>query len=1078
MPLLPGLSSVLVIGSGPIIIGQAAEFDYAGTQALKALREEGLRTILVNSNPATIQTDPDMADAIYFEPLLAEALIPVLEKERPDGLLPTLGGQVGLNVAMDLQQSGILDQLGIRLMGTTTQTIKVAEDRALFKQLMQQIGEPVPVSHIVESVSTALAVAEELGFPLIVRPAFTLGGTGGGVAYNATELERIAGGGIKASPIGQVLLERSLLGWKELEYEVVRDGADNCIVICNMENIDPMGVHTGDSIVVAPSQTLSDKEYQQLRSAAIRIIRSLGVEGACNVQFALDPESFNYYVIEVNPRLSRSSALASKATGYPIAKIAAKIAVGSTLPELRNQVTGQTSAAFEPALDYVVVKIPRWPFDKFDFADRTLGPQMKATGEVMAIDRSLVGAFCKALASLETPRDWLYLSTVNDLSGPALENLLRNATDERIFAIFEAFKRGYSLEQVHSLSGVDRFFLATFERISQLEAELGDPEGASENAIRRAYRAGFPVERIANYARLSVSEVEAVLHQAQLPRSFRYVDTCAAEFEATTPYYYSVAGEASDQPADPPGSSLVVLGSGPIRIGQGIEFDYCSVHAVKALRGAGERAVIINNNPETVSTDFDTADALYFEPLTVEHVHNALEAAGARGVIVQFGGQTALNLARPLADRGWPILGTPVSSLEAAEDRELFDALVERIGVPRPAGAAVRDVEAAVHAAEQVGYPVVVRPSFVLGGRAMEIVYTEEELRRHPAFHLRYLHEYPVLVDHFLGGKEVEVDCIADHTGAILIPGIMEHVERAGIHSGDSMAVYPPQTVSPEEQERVTSLATKLCQALGVVGLLNVQFIIYQDDVWCLEANPRASRTVPFLSKVTGINMVQAATRCMLGQSLAEQGLPTGLLPEQPLVAIKAPVFSFEKIDQLDVHLGPEMKSTGEVMGLAATYGQALRKAFLSAGTHLVPEGGVLITVADRDKPEAVNIAERFAALGYTLYATGGTATFLQQAGLPVQAVPKISEGHKNPVDLIREGIVSFLINTPGPDRRIEEEARLIRRASVMRRIPCVTSLDTARALLTALEDGRRTGVDAASALGEYLAGASAGASA
>lgn len=1078
MPLLPGLSSVLVIGSGPIIIGQAAEFDYAGTQALKALREEGLRTILVNSNPATIQTDPDMADAIYFEPLLAEALIPVLEKERPDGLLPTLGGQVGLNVAMDLQQTGILDQLGIRLMGTTTQTIKVAEDRALFKQLMQQIGEPVPVSHIVESVSTALAVAEELGFPLIVRPAFTLGGTGGGVAYNAAELERIAGGGIKASPIGQVLLERSLLGWKELEYEVVRDGADNCIVICNMENIDPMGVHTGDSIVVAPSQTLSDKEYQQLRSAAIRIIRSLGVEGACNVQFALDPESFNYYVIEVNPRLSRSSALASKATGYPIAKIAAKIAVGYTLPELRNQVTGQTSAAFEPALDYVVVKIPRWPFDKFDFADRTLGPQMKATGEVMAIDRSLVGAFCKALASLETPRDWLYLSTVKDLSGPALENLLRNATDERIFAIFEAFKRGYSLEQVHSLSGVDRFFLATFERISQLEAELGDPEGASENAIRRAYRAGFPVERIAYYARTSVPEVEAVLHQAQLPRSFRYVDTCAAEFEATTPYYYSVAGEASDQPADPPGSSLVVLGSGPIRIGQGIEFDYCSVHAVKALRGAGERAVIINNNPETVSTDFDTADALYFEPLTVEHVHNALVAAGARGVIVQFGGQTALNLARPLADRGWPILGTPVSSLEAAEDRELFDALVERIGVPRPAGAAVRDVEAAVHAAEQVGYPVVVRPSFVLGGRAMEIVYTEEELRRHPAFHLRYLQEYPVLVDHFLGGKEVEVDCIADHTGAILIPGIMEHVERAGIHSGDSMAVYPPQTVSPEEQARVTSLATKLCQALGVVGLLNVQFIIYQDDVWCLEANPRASRTVPFLSKVTGINMVQAATRCMLGQSLAEQGLPTGLLPEQPLVAIKAPVFSFEKIDQLDVHLGPEMKSTGEVMGLAATYGQALRKAFLSAGTHLVPEGGVLITVADRDKPEAANIAERFATLGYTLYATGGTASFLQQAGLPVQAVPKISEGHKNPVDLIREGIVSFLINTPGPDRRIEEEARLIRRASVMRRIPCVTSLDTARALLTALEDGRRVGADSASALGEYLAGASAGASA
>ncbi|HYE76925.1 MAG TPA: carbamoyl-phosphate synthase large subunit, partial [bacterium] len=1017
---------------------------------------EGLRTILVNSNPATIQTDPDMADAIYFEPLQPDALVPIIARERPDGILPTLGGQVGLNLAMDLHQRGVLEEYGVRLLGTSPRTIRVAEDRAAFKGLMQAIGEPVPESRIVQSIEETLAAGEAMGLPLIVRPAFTLGGTGGGVAYTLRELEEIASGGLKASPIGQLLLERSLLGWKEIEYEVVRDGADNCITICNMENLDPMGVHTGDSIVVAPSQTLSDQEYQRLRTASIKIIRALGVEGACNVQLALDPASFGYYVIEVNPRLSRSSALASKATGYPIAKIAAKIAVGYTLPELKNQVTGQTSAAFEPALDYVVAKVPRWPFDKFAVADRTLGPQMKATGEVMAIDRSLVGVFLKALSSLETPRDWLYLSTVSHLSGNALEGILRNATDERLFAVLEALKRGYSLDKIHSLSGIDRFFLEAFQRISALEAALAETEGQDLATILRAYRAGFPLERIAFYTGRPLRELEAFIEGSGVHRSFRLVDTCAAEFEAATPYYYSVAGEGSDLTAPAsPGAALAVLGSGPIRIGQGIEFDYCSVHAVKALRQAGRVAVIVNNNPETVSTDFDTADHLFFEPLTTEHVLNALKASGARGVIVQFGGQTALNLARPLADRGIPILGTPVESLEAAEDRELFDALVERIGVPRPAGAAVRAVDDALAAAHRVGYPVVVRPSFVLGGRAMEIVYTDEELRQHPVWHQPDLQEYPVLVDQYLVGQEVEIDCIADGRGGVLIPGIMEHVERAGIHSGDSMAVYPTQSVRQTALDLIAEYSIRLCQALGVVGCLNVQYIVQGEQVWCLEANPRASRTVPFLSKITGINMVHAATRCMLGESLAAQGLPTGLLPARPLVAVKAPVFSFEKIGQLDISLGPEMKSTGEVMGLAPTYAQALRKAFLGAGTSLVPGGGVLITVADRDKPEAVAIARRFAALGYRLYATGGTAKYLSERGLTVEAVPKISEGHKNPVDLIREGAVSFLINTPGPDKRVEEEARLIRRASVVRRIPGITSLDTAEALLTALEEAR-----------------------
>ncbi|MEO7993416.1 MAG: carbamoyl-phosphate synthase large subunit [bacterium] len=1070
MPRRTDLKSVLVIGSGPIIIGQAAEFDYAGTQALKALREEGIRTVLVNSNPATIQTDPDMADAIYFEPLRVEALIPILRKERPEGLLPTLGGQVGLNLAMELHRSGILEELGIELLGTSPHTIHVAEDRAAFKQLMQEIGEPVPVSHIVENLRTAVQVADEMGFPLIVRPAFTLGGTGGGVAYTLAQLEEICGRGLKASPIGQVLLERSLLGWKELEYEIVRDGADNCITICNMENLDPMGVHTGDSIVVAPSQTLSDKEYQLLRTAAIKIIRALGVEGACNCQFALDPESFNYFVIEVNPRLSRSSALASKATGYPIAKVAAKIAIGYTLPELINPVTGQTTAAFEPALDYVVAKVPRWPFDKFALADRTLGPQMKATGEVMAIDRTLAGVFLKALASLETPHDWMYLATVNGLSGPLLEDMLRNATDERLFAVLEAFKRGYSVEKVHSLSGIDQFFLDAFLQISHMEAALGEPD-APVSTIAAAYKLGFPIERIAFYSGRPADEIEQVLRAGHHHRSFRYVDTCAAEFEAATPYYYSVAGEVTEPRLSATMEPYAVLGSGPIRIGQGIEFDYCSVHAVKALRAAGRRAVIINNNPETVSTDFDTADDLFFEPLTTEHVHDVLTATGTKGVIVQFGGQTALNLARPLLDRGWTILGTPVASLEAAEDRELFDALVERIGVPRPAGAAVRTIDAAIVAANRVGYPVVVRPSFVLGGRAMEIVYTEEELRQHPAFRLPHLQKYPVLVDHYIVGLEAEVDCIADHTGAVLIPGLMEHVERAGIHSGDSMAVYPPQSLTPEIQAQLAELATRLCRELKVVGLLNVQFIVRGDEVYCLEANPRASRTVPFLSKITGINMVAAATRCMLGETLAQQGLPEGLLPERPLVAVKAPVFSFEKIDQLDVNLGPEMKSTGEVMGLAPTYALALRQAFVAAGTHLVPTGGVLITVADRDKAEAVAIAERFLRLGYQLYATGGTARYLIERGLDVTAIPKISEGHKNPVDLIREGAVSYLINTPGPDKRVEEEARLIRRASVMRRIPCITSLDTAVALLRALEDVQQNALSPAFSLDEFLRG-------
>ncbi len=1036
-PPAPKPRKVLILGSGPIVIGQAAEFDYAGTQACKALREEGITTVLVNSNPATIMTDEGVADRVYLEPLNVESVERVIARERPDALLPTLGGQTGLNLATELAAAGVLERYHVRLLGASIETIRTAEDREAFKQMLIEIGEPVPVSRVCETLEDAEQFASEVGLPLVVRPAYTLGGTGGGFVTTEAELHAIAQRGLDASPIHQVLIERSLWGWKEIEYEVMRDGADTCITVCNMENLDPMGVHTGDSIVVAPAQTLSDRDHQMLRSSAIRIIRALKLEGGCNVQFALDPKSSQYYVIEVNPRVSRSSALASKATGYPIARVAAKVAIGRRLDEVRNEVTGRTYAAFEPTLDYCVVKIPRWPFDKFPAGDRRLGTQMASTGEVMAIERTFEAAVMKALRSLEQK------PPAADELRP--RDLVDKPNDRRLFALLAALRGGAKPELLAERSGVDRWFIDRLASIVRLEKEGDVP------ALRRA---GFSDVQIAALRGEVVAPAKP---------TYKLVDTCAAEFEAATPYYYS-CWEEEDEARAESGRTAMVLGSGPIRIGQGIEFDYCSVHAAWALREAGVRAVLINSNPETVSTDFDTSDRLYFEPLDVDSAMQVAREEAVDGVLVQFGGQTAINLAQPLADRGVGILGSSVEAIDLAEDRRAFADALRAIGIRQPVGGTTTSVEEAVDIAEKAGYPVLVRPSYVLGGRAMEIVRDSRELRRYMVWAIGAMPRGTVLVDKYLQGVEVEVDAITDGE-TVVIPGVMQHVERAGVHSGDSYAVYPAPGLEPREVDEVVDYTIRIARHLRLRGLLNVQYVVHRGKVYVLEVNPRASRTVPFLSKVTGVPMVKLATRVMLGDKLAALGQVTGLVPPRDLVAVKAPVFSMSKLPAVDSYLGPEMKSTGEAIGIDRTLPGALRKAFAASGVQVPRGGAVLLTIANADKPEMFSIVSRLVQLGCELVATDGTARALRQAGFSPRVVAKIGEEGPTVLDVITAGEVDLVINTmsnvyeePGEEGGpVIKDGFEIRRAAVERRIPCLTSLDTAAALLestaTAVQD-------------------------
>lgn len=1036
---------ILVIGSGPIIIGQAAEFDYAGTQACRSLREEGYEVVLVNSNPATIMTDEDIADRVYIEPISVEFITEVIRKERPYGLLATLGGQVGLNMAVELSNQGVLDKYNVKLLGTSLEAIKQAEDRELFKEAMKRIGQPVPESDIFSDVDKAVEFAGSIGYPIIIRPAYTLGGTGGGIAHNEEEMYMIALRGIKLSPIHQILVERSVAGWKEIEYEVMRDSADNCIIVCNMENIDPVGVHTGDSIVVAPSQTLNDIQYQMLRTASVNIIRYLEIEGGCNVQYALDPNSNQYYVIEVNPRVSRSSALASKATGYPIAKVAAKVATGMTLDQITNAVTGETKACFEPSLDYVVTKFPRWPFEKFNLADRTLGTQMKATGEVMAIDRTLEGSLLKAIRSLEIGLDHIALKKIEHETPEQLLERLQLIDDERIYVVAQALRAGISVEKIHYITKIDLFFINKIKNIVMVERDLAE-KGLDADVLRRAKRYSFPDTVIARYAKTTPEEVEKARKAQGLVPTFKYVDTCAAEFEAHTPYYYSAY--AKEDEVKPLGDkSVIVLGSGPIRIGQGVEFDYCSVHSSWALRKAGMKSIIINNNPETVSTDFDTSDGLYFEPLTVDDVMEVVRKENPVGVIAQFGGQTAINLAGPLAQRGVKILGTSVDSIDMAEDRERFDELLAKLGIPRPVGALVTSHEEAIAAAKKLNYPLIVRPSYVLGGRAMEIVYNDKELDTYMKEAVVASKDHPVLIDRYMVGMEVEVDAISDGVD-VCIPGIMEQIERAGVHSGDSMAVYPPQHLSKDIQEQIVDYTKRIACGLHVKGIVNIQYIVANGELNVIEVNPRSSRTVPFISKVTGINMIEMATRISLGASLKDLGLPLGLAPQRPYVAVKAPVFSFSKMGLVEIALGPEMKSTGEVMGIGHTYADALFKAVNGANMRIPEKGQILITVADRDKEEASQLAKGFIDLGYHIQATGGTGKYFKDHGIDCTIVNKIHEGKDNCADHVRQGNVDLMLNTLTYGKRPERDGFQLRRLAVEMGVPCLTSLDTAREVL------------------------------
>jgi len=1055
-------SKVLIIGSGPIIIGQAAEFDYAGTQACKAMREEGIISVLVNSNPATIMTDEDIADIVYIEPLTVEVVTRIIERERPDGLLPTLGGQTGLNLAVKLADAGILDRYKVRALGTPIQTIRKAEDRELFKQLLISIGEPVPRSAAVNTQEEAMRAALEIGLPLIVRPAYTLGGTGGGLANTWEELGRTAAIGLAASPIHQVLLEESVVGWKEIEYEVMRDSADNCVTVCNMENIDPMGVHTGDSMVVAPSQTLTDKEYQMLRTASLKIIRALGIEGGCNIQFALNPMSNDYYVIEVNPRVSRSSALASKATGHPIARVAAKIAVGKKLDEIPNQVTGKTMASFEPALDYVVVKIPHWPLDKFSSADRLIGTQMKATGEVMAIDRCFEASLQKAVRSLDSGKRSLLWEDPDWGREESISRCVQEPNDLRLWAVMAALRRGTAPEAVSKQSKIDLWFIAKLQNIIDTEKKLLT-HAFTPGLLRQAKRLGFSDEQLGILTDRLPEQVKQLRNSWDIRPVYKMVDTCAAEFDASTPYFYSTYEEENEAlPIET--KKAVVIGSGPIRIGQGIEFDYCSVHAAWALQESDFKSIMVNSNPETVSTDFDTSDRLYFEPLDEESLRNILENEGAEGdtpaSIVQFGGQTAINLAEPLFRSGMPLLGSGTEAIDLAEDRRRFEGFLDGLGIPQPPGAGVTSLDEALNTARLIEYPVVIRPSYVLGGRAMEIVHNASELTRYMSLALELNTRRPVLIDRYLEGKEVEVDAIADGE-TVLIPGVMEHIERAGVHSGDSLAIHPGVNLTDSEVETIVDYTIRIGLSLKIRGLMNIQFVVMpgnttqRPSVYVLEVNPRASRTVPFLSKATGVPMVNVATKVMLGKSLKEQGYATGLWPRQNLVAIKAPVFSTSKLLGADSYLGPEMKSTGEVMGIDHTLDGALAKVLLAADLMLAPQGAILLSIADRHKAEALPLIRKLSQLGYRLYATEGTAAMIEAAGLAVTMTSKkISEGHPNVIDVINGGTVNGVVNTITGGRIPLRDGFEIRRAAAEKHIPCFTSLDTARVAVDVLDKG------------------------
>jgi carbamoyl-phosphate synthase large subunit len=1064
------LKKVMVIGSGPIIIGQAAEFDYAGTQACRALKEEGLQVVLVNSNPATIMTDTHIADRVYIEPLTVEFLEEIISKERPEGLLATLGGQAGLNLAVKLSEQGILEKYNVELLGTSLEAIKKAEDRELFKETMQKLGEPIPASRIVEDVAAAVQFANEIGYPLIVRPAYTMGGSGGGIADTEEELIAIVIRGIKYSMIGQVLIERSVAGWKEIEYEVMRDSNDNCITVCNMENFDPVGVHTGDSIVVAPSQTLSDHEYQMLRSASLRIIRELGIAGGCNAQYALDPDSDQYYVIEVNPRVSRSSALASKATGYPIAKVSAKIAIGYSLDEITNAVTQKTKACFEPALDYCVVKFPRWPFDKFIFADHTLGTQMKATGEVMSIDRNFEGAILKAVRSLEIGVNRLHMEKMDEWDDAKVFKSLNRINDERIFVVAEALRRGIAtVDEVHAVTKIDEWFLSKIKHITDMENRIVESE-LTPTLMLAAKKLGLADRSIAEITGKTMDEIRVTRKTMNILPCYKMVDTCAAEFEAATPYYYSTFSAQEDEVLTSDKRKVLVLGSGPIRIGQGVEFDYCSVHSVWALRELGIEAIIVNNNPETVSTDFDISDRLYFEALTTEDVLNIIDKEKPEGVIVQFGGQTAINLADSLQKAGVKVFGTSVDDIDRAEDRERFDELLEQTGIPRPNGASVTTPDAAITAANRIGYPVVVRPSYVLGGRAMEIVYNEEELRDYMGRAVKVTPEHPVLVDRYMQGTEVEVDGIADGTD-VVIPGIMEHIERAGVHSGDSIAVYPPQTLSAKVIYTIIDYTKRLALGLRVKGLLNIQYVVMNDDVYVIEVNPRSSRTVPFLSKVTDIKMVNLATQIALGATLKELGYKSGLVPPKPYVAVKAPVFSFAKMQDVDISLGPEMKSTGEVMGIDYHYARALYKAIIGAGMNIPVAGTILFTVADKDKEEVKQLSKAFSELGFHLVATQGTAQTIQSIGIDADVVGKVHERSIDIIQMIKTGKINMVINTLTQGKGSERDGFQIRRATVEHGIACLTSMDTAWEVLRVLNFMRERRLIYSLAIQDYVGG-------
>ena len=1057
MPRDNSIKKVLVIGSGPIVIGQAAEFDYAGTQACRSLKEEGIEVVLVNSNPATIMTDGDIADKVYIEPLTAKVLEKIILKEKPDSVLPTLGGQAGLNLGMELAESGFLEKNGVRLIGTTATTIKRAEDRLEFKLTMEKINEPVAPSLVVENVEDGIEFTNKIGYPVVLRPAYTLGGSGGGIAHNLQELTDILENGLRLSRVGQVLVERCIAGWKEIEYEVMRDSAGNCITVCNMENIDPVGVHTGDSIVVAPSQTLGDKEYQMLRTSALNIISELNITGGCNVQYALNPESFEYCVIEVNPRVSRSSALASKATGYPIAKVAAKIAIGYTLDEIKNAITGKTYASFEPALDYCVVKIPRLPFDKFLTAKRTLTTQMKATGEVMSICTNFEGALMKAIRSLEQHVESLLDYDFTGLDDDQLREQLHLVDDRRIWVIAEALRRGvetgyqkFSYDEIHAITKIDKWFIDKIAILVEMEHALKTQELTKE-LLKEAKRIEFPDTVIAKLTGKTAEEIKALRKEYGITTGFKMVDTCAAEFEASTPYYYSAYCTDNEAIETRPEKKVLVLGSGPIRIGQGIEFDYCSVHSTWAFKKAGYETIIVNNNPETVSTDFDIADKLYFEPLTPEDVENIVNIEKPDGAVVQFGGQTAIKLTEALMKMGVPILGTKAEDVDAAEDRELFDEILQKTEIPRAAGGTVFTAEEAKKVANELGYPVLVRPSYVLGGQGMQIATCDSEIEEFMEIINRIAQDHPILVDKYLMGKEIEVDAVCDGQD-ILIPGIMEHIERAGVHSGDSISVYPAQSISQEIIDKIEEYTKRLARALHVKGMINIQFIVYQDEVYVIEVNPRSSRTVPYISKVTGIPIVKLATRAIIGETIREMGYEPGLQKSADFIAVKMPVFSFEKLRGAEISLGPEMKSTGECLGIARTFEEALYKAFLGSGVNLPKHKKMIITVNDADKKDAISIGKRFEKLGYEIYATRSTAKVLNENGVHAIKVNKLSQEAPTVIDLILEHKIDIVVDTPTQGRDKTRDGFLIRRTSIETGVNCFTSLDTVDALLTSLE--------------------------